>query len=76
MEEGQTGNNGTIFDFMSAGSKDTRTMLEFKAVGTSESDSGSHNAGSVITVLIPATAFLFAPALLGFIGLHCKAKTL
>ena len=56
--------------------KGTRTMLEFKVIGTSESFGGSLDTVSVSAVPIPAAALLFAPALIGFMGLRRKAKNL
>jgi hypothetical protein len=58
---------------MAAGSKGKKTILEFKAIGTSESYDVSLDAVSVNAIPIPTASFIFAPALLGFIVLRRKA---
>jgi hypothetical protein len=80
--------NGTLIDSVSAtggGSHDWKVfeyivagtgqdILEFAAIGTDDSLGGSLDAVSVSAVPVPAAAFLFAPALLGFMGLRRRAK--
>lgn len=62
----------TVFDFMVTGTGSD--ILEFAALGIDDSLGGSLDRVSVSAVPIPAAAFLFAPALLGFMGLRRKAK--
>jgi hypothetical protein len=70
---GSSSHDWTVFEFMVAGTgQDT---LKFTAIGTNDSLGGSLDAVSVSAVPIPAAAFLFAPALLGFMGLRRKAKS-
>tara|TARA_R110001606_G_scaffold361754_3_gene514967 strand:+ start:29410 stop:30036 length:627 start_codon:yes stop_codon:yes gene_type:complete len=49
-------------------------ILAFSAEGISDSYGGGIDNVSVNAVPLPAAAFLFAPALLGFMGLRRKAK--
>ena len=49
-------------------------ILGFNAAGRSDTFGGSLDSVSLSAVPIPAAAFLFAPALLGFMGLRRKAK--
>lgn len=63
-------NEWVIYSFLvNAVGNDT---LTFAAVGKSDSLGGSLDAVSVSAVPVPAAAFLFAPALLGFMGLRRK----
>lgn len=71
---GQLGNVWTnyVFSVIGTGSD----VLQFAAAGISDSYGGAIDNVSVSAVPIPAAAFLFAPALLGFMGLRRKAKNL
>ncbi len=69
---GGSSNNWTMFQYLVTGTgTDT---LQFSAVGESDSLGGNLDSVSVSAVPLPAAAFLFAPALLGFMGLRRKAK--
>jgi hypothetical protein len=59
-----------VFTVIGTGSDD----LAFTAQGISDSLGGGIDNISVSAVPLPAAAFLFAPALLGFMGLRRKAK--
>ena len=65
--------NWTIFEYIVSGTGSD--ILKFAATGLDDSLGGSLDAVSVNAVPIPAAAFLFAPALLGFLGLRRKAVT-
>ena len=70
---GGSTHNWTVFEHIVTGTgTDT---LKFSATGLDDSLGGSLDAVSVNAVPIPAAAFLFAPALLGFLGLRRKATT-
>jgi hypothetical protein len=65
----------TMLDFLVTGTGND--VLQFAATGTSDSFGGNIDAvslTSVSAVPLPAAAFLFAPALLGFMGLRRKTK--
>lgn len=69
------GNNGNVwmvytFDVTATG----KDILGFDASGTSDSYGGSLDAVSLSAVPVPAAAFMFAPALLGFLGFRRKMK--
>ena len=51
-------------------------VLKFAAVGKEDTLGGSLDAVTVSAVPVPAAALLFAPALLGFMGLRRKAKAM
>ncbi len=61
-----------VFSVIGTGSD----ILGFSAEGISDTFGGGIDSVSVSAVPIPAAAFLFAPALLGFMGLRRKAKDL
>ncbi len=65
-------NNWTIFEFMVIGTgNDT---LKFAAIGKEDTLGGNLDAVSVSAVPVPAALFLFAPALLGLLGLRRKVQ--
>ena len=70
--DGGSSNNWTMFNYLVTGTGND--VLQFAAVGTDDSLGGNLDAVSVSAVPLPAAAFLFAPALLGFMGLRRKAK--
>lgn len=61
-----------VFSVIGTGSD----ILGFSAEGISDTFGGGIDSVSVSAVPIPAAAFLFAPALLGFMGLRRKATNL
>ncbi|OUR64787.1 hypothetical protein A9Q79_05710 [Methylophaga sp. 42_25_T18] len=67
---GGSTHNWTIFEYLVTGIGND--LLTFSATGTNDSLGGSLDAVSVSAVPIPAAAFLFAPALLGLLGLRRK----
>lgn len=69
---GSSSHNWKVFEFIVAGTGNDK--LTFTAIGTDDTLGGSLDAVSVSAVPIPAAAFLFAPALLGFMGLRRKPK--
>ncbi|KAJ0338063.1 hypothetical protein COL154_014275, partial [Colletotrichum chrysophilum] len=71
---GSNVNNWILYSFVVNGTG--QDMLKFAAAGTSDSFGGNLDAISVSAVPLPAAALLFAPALLGFMGLRRKAKTM
>lgn len=71
---GGSTHNWTIFEYIVTGTG--TDILQFAATGLDDSLGGSLDAVSVNAVPIPAAAFLFAPALLGFLGLRRKATTI
>ena len=66
-------NDWTIFEFIVQGTVGIDT-LKFAATGTSDSLGGNLDAISLSQVPVPAALFLFAPALLGFLGLRRKTR--
>jgi len=71
---GGSTHNWTVFEYIVSGTGSD--ILKFAATGLDDSLGGSLDAVSVSAVPIPAAAFLFAPALLGFLGLRRKATTI
>lgn len=70
---GLSSHNWTIFEYIVSGTGlDT---LAFEATGLNDSLGGSLDKISLSSIPIPSAAFLFAPALLGFMGLRRKAKS-
>lgn len=69
---GSSTNNWTVFEFIVQGTG--QDVLKFAAIGTNDSLGGNLDAVSVSAVPIPAALFLFAPALLGFMGLRRRTK--
>ncbi|MFT7234600.1 MAG: hypothetical protein ACI9QV_000162 [Methylophagaceae bacterium] len=70
---GSSAHNWIVYSFMvEAVGHDT---LKFAATGIEDTLGGSLDAIEVNAVPIPAAAFLFAPALLGFLGLRRKTKS-
>ncbi|PCJ31073.1 MAG: hypothetical protein COA90_07395 [Gammaproteobacteria bacterium] len=70
--QGGSSHDWTIFEYIVYGTGlDT---LGFRAVGRNDSYGGSLDKVSLSAIPIPAAAFLFAPALLGLIGIRRKAR--
>ncbi|RKZ83129.1 MAG: hypothetical protein DRQ39_09890 [Gammaproteobacteria bacterium] len=69
---GNSDHDWTVFEYIVTGIGND--ILKFTAIGTDDSLGGSLDAVSVSAVPLPAAAFLFAPALLGFMGLRRRAK--
>lgn len=67
-------NNWILYSFVVNGTG--QDVLKFAAAGISDSLGGGLDAVSVSAVPLPAALLLFGPALLGFMGLRRKAKTL
>jgi hypothetical protein len=63
--------NWLVYSFLVEGKGND--ILTFAANGLADTLGGSLDAVSVSAVPVPAAAFLFAPALLGFMGLRRKA---
>ena len=62
--------NWTVYEYIVTGTGSD--VLQFSAIGAGDTLGGSLDAVSVSAVPIPAALFLFAPALLGFLGLRHK----
>ena len=62
--------NWTVYEYIVTGTGSD--VLQFSAIGADDTLGGSLDAVSVSAVPIPAALFLFAPALLGFLGLRRK----
>tara|TARA_R110002111_G_scaffold3391_3_gene20798 strand:+ start:891 stop:1505 length:615 start_codon:yes stop_codon:yes gene_type:complete len=66
--------NWVVYTFMVQGTGSD--VLKFAATGIEDTLGGSLDDVQVSAVPIPAAALLFAPALLGFMGLRRKAKAI
>jgi len=75
--KGESTHNWTVYEYIVTGTgTGTGTgsdVLQFSAIGADDTLGGSLDAISVSAVPIPAALFLFAPVLLGFIGLRRKS---
>lgn len=71
--QGDSENNWVLYTFNVLGLGDD--VLKFMANGTSDSFGGNIDGVSVSAVPVPAALLMFAPALLGFMGLRHRAKS-